>query len=346
MRLPVLLLAALLGACRDEGEPAADASGSDADPVDDGDAEGSSSSTGDPLEEDGSDVCLNAAVTPPGLYRGFLGDKGSNAGGACGAGGPDVFFRLGIEQRVDVQVRATGAGFEPRVGVWGNDCAARFSEAGLLSTAGTSGWVLDVDPSVDLFVAVGGSADAVEASVSGAFELEISTRPVLGMGERCGEPLPGRCEGGSTCAVDPLDLTAPARCVVVPGDRCSTAIDVDVAPGRTELTLDPTTANHSDQHAHACGGARQPERVYRLRLPEISETSQLQIEAEGVVALAARGPTCLPEEARACTDAAEPSVLLQPPPARTLYVFAELPDPAADPEGEVAPALLRVDFTP
>ncbi|MEM6296646.1 MAG: hypothetical protein AAGA54_35595 [Myxococcota bacterium] len=353
MRLHVLLLAVSLGACRDGGDSAGEAAGSDVEPVDDGDDDGgSSSSTGDPIEEDGSDVCLNARVTSPGVFRGDLEGKGSNGGGACGAGGPDVFFRLGLEQRVDVSVRATGVGFEPRVGVWGNDCAARFSEAGLLCTAGTLGWVLDVDPAVDLFIAVGGSADAIEASEGGAFELEISTRPVLEAGERCGDPLPGRCEGGTTCAGDPLDLTAPRRCVVVPGDRCSTAIDVQVDAGRTELTLDPATTEHSDQHAHACGGARLPERVYRLQLPEISETTQLHIEAEGVVALAARGPTCLPEEERACTDAAEPSVRLEPPPARTLYLFAELPEPPEPPEsgdrpeGEVAPALLRLDFTP
>lgn len=305
----------------------------------------SSGSTGEPQQQDGVDVCLSAPARSPGLYRGTLAGADPN-GGACGQSGPDVFFRIEVSRRSDVQVFARGDGYEPRIGVFGNDCAVPFDEGGLLCTVGVPGWVSDVEAGTDLYIAVGASVSDVESSRTGAFELDVRTRNVLAVGERCGDPVWGRCENGSTCAVpdDAQEGDVPEVCVAIPGDRCGNAIDVDVDRGRTTLSIE-ADAVHTDAHHHGCGGERTVERVYRLALPPSSSTTTVRIESDDVLALAARAPTCLLEEEVGCSEppAGTPALVLEGVLPRTLYLFVELPE--RDPEAsEQTPSLVRVDF--
>jgi len=304
--------------------------------------EGSSGSSGEAQLQDGSDVCLSAPARPPGIYRGTLAGMNPN-GGACGQSGPDVFFRIEVARRSDVRVFAQGDGYEPRVGVFGNDCIVPFDESGLLCTVGVPGWVTDVEAGTDLYIGVGASVSDVEGSRTGTFELDVQTRNVLSVGERCGNLVWGRCETGSTCAV-PEGTEDPEVCVAIPGDRCGDAIDVDIDHGRTTLVIE-ADAVHTDAHHHSCGGERTAERVYRLALPSSSSESTLQIEGDDVLALAARAPTCLPEEEIGCDEPSEgsPALALDGVLPRTLYLFVELP--ARDPEAsEQTPSLVRVDF--
>ncbi len=311
-----------------------------------GDTDGSS---GGDEAADGQDVCLSARPLSAGRYEGDLANKDSNGGGACGQGGPDVFFKLEVTHRADVFVAATGQGYEPRVGVFGSDCAARFSDAGLLCTQGVPGWILDVAAGTELFVAVGADADSLPASLDGLpFELELDVRSVLSVGEACEPASRGRCEGGSLCLPTPVDeLEASgelggSRCTAIVGDTCASAIEVEVDRGETALVVE-ADAVHTDAHTHGCAGARTSERVYRLQLPEISDATRLEVHAPEAAALAARGPTCLPAEQRACEhDPRDESLILQPPPSRTLYLFVELPDLADPKASEDAPAVVRL----
>ncbi len=336
-----LACALLVGCPEDSGE-----GGSDEAPMKTGttgeDDEGSSGSSGGDLPSDGQNVCLSAGPLPPGTYGGSLSGKDSS-GGACAQGGPDVYFRIEIERRSDVWVSALGDGYEPRVGVFGNDCAMPFDEAGLLCVSGVPGWVSDVPAGTDLFIAVGASNSDVEGSRTGTFELDVATRNVLEVGERGGEEAWGRCETGSTCAV--LEGSEGAQaCVSIPGDRCGNAIDFDVDHGTASLSIEPGFV-HTDAHRHACGGERSVERVYRLLLPEVSAEATLRIEGDDVLALAARGPTCLPEEERDCSARPEgtPVLTLSGELPRTLYLFVELPEP--DPEAsELSPSVVRLEL--
>ncbi len=342
--LPLLVLLAVAG-CRDGGG----ADGADDQPPtaqattggeDEGSSESSGSSGGERLE-DGYNVCLAAPAVSPGRFRGTLENKDSSGGGACGAGGPDVFVRIGVARRSDLRVFARGDGYEPRVGVFGNDCANPFEDAGLLCTQGVPGWVADVAPGTELYVSVGASPSELEQSPTGAYELEVETRRVLERGELCLPEDRGRCATGTVCA-SAID-GEPAVCVELAGDQCSDAISVDVDRGTTALSVEPE-AVHSDAHAHACGGERTPERVYRLDLPTLGLDASLRVEGERVLALAARGPTCLPDEESACArddEGLEPAFLLEGPLPTGLYLFVELPE---DRSSEQTPAVVRLEL--
>ncbi|MGH1345175.1 MAG: hypothetical protein ACRBN8_26675 [Nannocystales bacterium] len=302
------------------------------------DEDASSGSSGGGVLGAGQDVCLSAPVLPPGVYLSSLQGKRSSGGGACGQGGPDVFFRVAVERPSDVRVSAVGEGFTPRVGVFGNECAVSFEDGGLLCTSGVPGWVPDVPAGAELYVAVGASQADVDASAQGTFQLEVQARDILSVGEACSDPAWGRCEGGTTCAV-PGETGEPAVCVAIPGDRCGNPMPVDVDRGLTALSVE-SGALHTDAHRHTCGGDRISERVYRLELPAVSAEATLRVEGQRVSVLAARGPTCLTEEERACS--ADPEGLavieLQGPLPRTLYLFAELHED----ESELSPSIVRV----
>lgn len=308
---------------------------------DDGDDE--SGTSGDVVFEVGQDVCLSADAVPPGRYEGTLEGK-NGSGGACGQGGPEVFFRIDVARRSDVRVSARGDGYQPRLGVFGNDCAVPFDEAGLLCTSGTAGWVTDVPAGAELYVALGATTADVEGSQTGDYELEVSTRNVLAIGDRCGPEGWGRCETGSTCLAPSDDEEASTVCVEIPGDRCGNPISLYVPRGDSGVTIDRGEP-HTDAHHHGCGGDRTVERVYQLQLPAVSEGAVLRVEGEAVSALAARAPTCLLEEELGCAASPEAtaSLELQGPLPRTMYLFVELPD--LDPEAsELTPAVVRFDL--
>ncbi|MBV1857476.1 MAG: hypothetical protein KUG77_03625 [Nannocystaceae bacterium] len=302
------------------------------------DGEASSGSSGDDVSEDGADVCLSASAVTPGAYFGSLQGKRSSGGGACGEGGPDVFFRVAVARRSDVRVSVAGDGFTPRVGVFGNDCAVRFEDSGLLCTSGVPGWVSDVPAGAELYVAVGASQAEVDASGDGAFMLDVQARDVLSVGDACSNEAWGRCEGGTTCAV-PTGTLDPAVCASIPGDRCGNPIPIDVDRGATALSVEPGVV-HTDAHRHTCGGDRVSERVYRLDLPVVSAEATLRIEGERISVLAARGPTCLTQEERACDTDLEglTAIELGGPLPGTLYLFAELPEGGS----ELSPSIVRL----
>lgn len=332
-----MLVCLASGCSEDEAEqpveqaPLDDATGGD-------DEDSSSGSSGDDTSEDGQDVCLSAPAVTPGVYFGSLQGKRSSGGGACGAGGPDVFFRIGVERRSDVRVSAVGDGFTPRVGVFGNDCAVRFEDSGLLCTTGVPGWVSDVPAGAELYVAVGASQSEIDDSGDGAFRFDVEARDVLSVGEPCSNEAWGRCEGGTTCMV-PAGTREPAVCTSIPGDVCGNPITVEVARGGTALSVESGVI-HTDAHRHTCGGDRISERVYRLELPAVSAEATLHVEGERVSVLAARGPTCLTEQERACDSDLEGSaaINLAGPLPRTLYLFAELPED----ESELSPSIVRL----
>ncbi len=332
------VLVCIVSGCAEDGGEDSDAPAPTQVETTGGDDDASSGSSGDGAFEDGQDVCLSASAVTPGVYEASLQGKRSSGGGACGAGGPDVFFRIRVEHRSDLRVSALGDGFTPRVGVFGNDCAVRFEDSGLLCTSGVPGWVSDVPAGAELYVAVGASQSEIDSSGDGAFRLDVQARDVLSLGEPCSNEAWGRCEGGSTCAV-PAGTQDPAVCTSIPGDRCGKPISLDVDRGVTALSVEPGVV-HTDAHRHTCGGDRISERVYRLDLPAVSAEAILRVEGERVMVLAARGPTCLPEEERAC--GADPEGLaeieLQGPLPRTLYLFVEL----AEDESEQSPSIVRL----
>lgn len=321
--------------CRDEA-PADEVPTQMPNPPDGTSSGGSSGSTG-VMVGDGSETCLAAPVTGAGSFFGSLGGRPDGGVGACGQGGPALFFRIGVEQRSDVRVSVQGEGFEPRVGVFGNDCALRFEDAGLLCTSGVPGWVSDVPAGSDLWVAVGGEQDAIEASPQGAFRLDVQTRRVLPIGEGCANEAWGRCEGGSVCTT--TGDGGPV-CTPIPGDRCGNALDLSLGGGTTVLSIEPD-AIHTDAHRHSCGGDRVTERVYRVELPAVSAEASLSVEGERVLALAARGPTCLDAEEVGCDAQADalPSFTVDGPLPPVLYLFVELP--AAD-TSELSPGVVRL----
>lgn len=332
-----MLVCIVAGCAEDGGEESEAPAPMNAATTDDGE-DASSGSSGDAFSDDGQDVCLSASAVTPGVYFASLRGKRSSGGGACGEGGPDVFFRVAVERRSDLRVSAVGDGFTPRVGVFGNDCAVRFEDSGLLCTSGVPGWVTDVPAGAELYVAIGASQSEIDASGDGAFRLDVQARDVLALGEGCSDEAWGRCEGGTTCAVL-AGTEEPAVCVSIPGDRCGNPIAVDVARGATALSIEPGEL-HTDAHRHTCGGDRISERVYRLEIPAVSAEATLRIEGERVSVLAARGPTCLTEEERAC--GADPNGLagieLEGPLPRTLYLFVEL----AEDESELSPSIVRL----
>ena len=335
---PVASMVLLSVGCRDEAETASeDMSAPDDDTSDADDETSGSSGEGDSARGQGSESCLSAPSLTPGAYSGFLGGRPDGGAGACGQGGPAVFFRIDLDHRSDVSVSAVGEGFEPRVGVFDNDCGLAFDDAGLLCTAGVPGWVSDVPAGSTLFVAVGGDPAAIEASQDGAFRLDVETRPILVAGETCGLEAWGRCEGGTTCV---LGEETSGVCTPIPGDRCGNALDLSLDPGTTVLTID-AEAIHTDAHAHSCGGARMPERVYRVQLPSLSDDATLTLEGERVVALAARAPGCLEAEETACAHEPMglPVATLQGPLPEVLYLFVELSD---EPTSELSPGIVRL----
>lgn len=304
-----------------------------------GDGDDESGSSGDAVSNEvGADVCLSAPAVPPGRYEGTLAGK-SASGGACAQGGPEVFFRFDVARRSDVRVSAHGDGYDPRVGVFGHDCAVPFDEAGLLCTTGTAGWVTDVPAGSELYVAVGAATADVDGSRTGNYALEVSTRNVLSAGERCGPEAWGRCETGSVC-LGAADEGGADVCTEISGDRCGNPISLDIPRGDSGVTIDDTEL-HTDAHHHRCGGDRTAERVYRLELPSVSDEAVLRISGEAVSALAARAPTCLVEEERGCATSSEgtPNLELEGPLPRTMYLFVELPDAS-----EVTPAIVRFDL--
>lgn len=352
-----------LGACRDDGEQ--QAAGEDegmafasASAGDTGEATGDTGTVIVPGEA--TDLCAAAFSIGEGKHVGSLRGHVSDLGGACGAGGPDAFFRLDVPRRSDVWVKADGVGFVPRVGVLPHGCAAEWNTRGLACAEGVGTWVIDVAGGSSLVVAVG--IDAEDPSLvtpppeAGAdaldFRLEVRLRDVLEAGETCDPPERGRCGAGTACLA-PVG-PGPAVCTALHADTCATAAPVEIAIGTSTIEI-PADAIHSDAHAGSCGGARRPERVIALSIPATGDAPTLTVSTETPdIGLSLRGSDCDPHRELACVAASGEGPLISADlpldVGRPVLLFVELPvaeaaeDAGETGAGEEAPIVLQVEL--
>ena len=340
--IPIALLGLVgvpLGCAGDNGE-ASETSTSTQAPADDG------GTTGDEMEGSLADLCEAAPPVPVGRTLGTLRGAGSDLGGACGNGGPDVFALIDVPRRSDVEVTAIGAAFQAWVGVLPSACVGDWSDRSLLCTPGGPGTVLDVAAGTELIVAVGIDPDdpareliPTDATDPLDFALDVRLRNVFAPGDACGTST-GRCATGTVCL---QDTSGTPVCTVIPGDTCATAVEFPVAPGVQTLSIE-RTGNHTDAHQHSCGGARRPERVVALRLADVAEAAELEVRtAEADVELALRGPGCLLADEIACASEDGPTARVPAigdalRGAEVVFLFVEMTDGVAIGEGGWAPA--------
>jgi hypothetical protein len=335
------------------------ASGDDAPPMKDKEPTGGdddeSSSGGPPIVL--GDLCEAAPVVGTGRFVATIYNAASDVDGACGEGGPEVFVRVATEVRADLELAVAGSGFVPRLGVLGSSCTDDWAAEGIACTRGLPATVLDVPAGSSVLVAIGIAGDdpllaSADSDRDMLFALDVALRRVLAPGERCGLPGLGRCEGGSACE---LGQDSTMRCAALEGDTCSTAQPVDLsAVGSISVTIDPAVPQ-TDAHAHSCTGARRPERVLQLRLPDaLPPAAQLSIAtAAADVGLALRGPGCLPSDELACaapspdgTATTVDALVQRQGGFGSVFAFVELPvsqDDLDGAAGELAP--FEVSFT-
>jgi hypothetical protein len=309
------------------------------------------------------DRCEDAIALAAGVVVESLRGRTSAEGGACGGGGPDVVFTLDVAARADVLLTARGRAYEPIVGVLPESCVAGWQSAGLLCSRGVTGVVRDVAPGTRLQVVVGIDPDdpALETLVAEGvpdaleFELRTDVRPVLGADEVC-QGSSGRCQSGTACL--PAADGGIDRCIALAGDTCGTADVVRLESASTRVVV-PADAMQTDAHAHGCGGARVPERVYRIELEaDTRAPARLDIAAQGPVALAVRAAGCDAAREVACAPIPAAggaiSVDLDADAIREgVFVFVELPaqygaTAATDGKetgGEEAPPEIVLDFS-
>jgi hypothetical protein len=321
--------------------------------------------TGSPgVPGEASELCADAPSIGEGKVFGSLRGRQPDLGGACGRGGPDVFFRLDVPLRADVWLEASGVGFVPRVGVLPGGCAAEWMDKSLACIEGVGGWILDVGAASSLVLSVGVDPEdpalLVPAPTEGAdaldFVLDVRLREVLGVGVACEPEGRGRCGAGTACLAPEGDAQGASVCTTLAADTCATAEPVSLALGATTIEIS-ADALHTDAHAHSCAGSRRPERVLALSVPQ---PSRLTVSTEASdVGLALRGPDCDPDGELACDPPSEGGARVVadlPIPGMAagdpILLFVELPsgEPGAAEgtggtgTGEEAPIVLSVDL--
>jgi len=302
----------------------------------------------DEVGDEASDQCSLAPTIGAGVHRGSLRGYSSELEGACGRGGPDAFFRLEVPRRSDIKLRGLGTGFVPRVGVLPHSCASDWESRSLYCDEGVGTWLLDVAAGSGLVVSIGIDPENPELGLPPpmqgpdplSFALEVRLRNVLEPGDLCEPSSRGRCTSGSACLaapdVDEPDAPlGPARCTVLPGDTCESAVELALRTGVTTVELDPETLQ-TDAHAHSCGGARRRERVLRLVLPGPGPHA-LEVRGDRPqVGLALRSPSCVLEDERACADGEEAGtpVITAEVEGASALLFIELPPDETEDEGD------------
>lgn len=310
---------------------------------DTGDESGDTGSA--PAPGEATELCGDAPPIGEGLHVGTLRGRQPDLAGACGQGGPDVFFRLDVPRRSDVWLQARGVGFVPRAGVLPHGCAAEWTDRTLACVEGIGGWITDVGASSSLVVSIGIDPEdpallsaAPAAPTEGPdpldFVLDVRLRDVLSVGEPCEPASRGRCGTGTACLAPDDDDSSVAVCTVLPADTCATAEPLALPFGETTIEISPTEP-HTDAHAHACTGARRPERVIALSVPNAEEPPRLTVSTTHAdVGLALRRNDCDPagelacdapsaEGARIVADLAFDSAV--PDASRRVFLFVELP---------------------
>jgi hypothetical protein len=300
--------------------------------------------------------CNEAPIFSPGLYEGALRGADEDFGGACGLGGPQVFFAVDVQSRSDLFMAVHAETFTPRVELLSAQCVEGnayqcrdASPATLYSVRGGTRIVgsIGIDPLDPALLEEGGDDPL-------AFQLEIDLRPVYAQGEPCGPNTIGRCDGGLSCEIA---QDGYRRCEVLEGDTCARALEVDLPPpGSTtalELDLSADPGKAGDRHEHSCTGVRSRDWVYRLDRAQLEDLAALEGEhrielssAYPELGAAVRGPGCRASDERACTQEISTATLSVDPAALTqgpdgdAYIFVELPD---DAEGVISLALAVVD---
>lgn len=309
-----------------------------------------------------TDLCAAAFSVGAGVHHGTLRSRQPDLDGACGLGGPDAYFRLEVPRRSDVWVRGRGVAFEPRVGVLGTPCAPAWRQGQLLCTQGVGGWIEDLAAGTSVVVAVGispehptiESAPPTEGPDPLDFELTVELRDVLDVGDLCEPASRGRCGTGTACTAGADG--GPATCELLDADTCATAEPLALQYGTTEIAIDRDLP-HSDAHAHSCGGARHPERVYALTLPISDDAPTLSVSSGAPhVGFALRGNDCaLATELQCARPTPQPAAIATQVPSavgRPVMLFVELPVPSEDEDaagteaGEEAPIVVTVQLAP
>ncbi len=180
----LVVVAVIAGGCGD-GD-----AGSDTTATDDETGDDTSNDTERVAGLTPAEACLDAVMVQQGRFEGNLRGSQSDLvyGGACGQGGPDVFMRVRVPLRADLQVAVRGQGFTPRLGL-GTGCVSESTLA-----CGESGQVSlrDVQAGTVLDLAIGMDAaefddlTAMLAPEDGpdplAFVLELGMTQVLAAG--------------------------------------------------------------------------------------------------------------------------------------------------------------------
>lgn len=245
----------------------------------------------------GSSRCDEPAAIGLGRWRGDLAAASVALQGLCGAPGPVAYFAVDLEGAGDVAIEASADAFTPRVGVKFEHCDAPWSVCG----DGGPLWLTNVAAGTTLIVAVSVPVDEYPpAWLDGTglpfdVTLGLRARRIVAAGEACLGDV--RCEAGTRCVE--ADAMAVPVCVSVPGDLCSTALEIELEAS-SDVVLEPVPEPRpNDDHHHSCGGEDVPEWVYRLVRPN-AEPGVLRISGSEDAMLAVRGASCLPEDELAC----------------------------------------------
>ena len=296
------------------------------------------------------ETCETAMRLGSGRHLGNLRERGEQRGGACGQGGPELFFEVEAPARADLIVDLKGAEFAPRLDWLTADCLPDLSYA--CSDLPTF-VAYDQAPGSRLRFSIGldGEDPALGAApIPGQpdpldFELELAWREVVGAGAPCAPSLASRCASSLVCDAE------SSTCVSLPGNACATPTSLELPdpaaspPQNTlSLTVDPAQG-WGDVHAHSCGGTRRAEQVFRIpraaleALPSTAAVEISQSAGPSPLTLAARGPGCAAEAELACVGDAQAQPLRieastwEAAPAGDLYLFVELPEGAAEAVG-------------
>jgi hypothetical protein len=318
----------------------------------DGESTAGTSTGGEFETPEADDSCTAAPEVVPGRWQGTLRDAGGEQGGACGAGGRDAFLRVAIPQRADLIVSAVGVGYVPRLSVSTAECAPL---PALACSEGLPLVVHDLRAGSEMVVTIGADPEDTvfeNPSLDGvdqlAFAVDLDLRLVLGEGAICLPVERGRCAGGTACLVELENGVEVGRCRTLAAENCATAEALVLAQDVTTLEFEIATP-HRDDHFHGCTGHRMRDRVYRLALDsefaaELGPDASVRIAADDPeVALALRGPGCLPTHELAC---APPELELGVPAEvevgahEPVFLFVEWPE---DEEG--VPAMLGLTMT-
>lgn len=305
-----------------------------------------------------AEACEDAPVLEPGRVRGNLRGRSEQFGGACGLGGPELFFAVELPQRADVIIDVVGADFAPRLEWTNADCLV---EPTFACSFASTFVAYDVAAGSKLRFSVGIDPDAPALAVPFDptrpdpldFDLSLGLRAVLQAGQPCADPQGqaselGRCGGALVCGDDGL-------CGELPSNACANALPIVLAePGQSSSLSVDAEEGFTDVHAHSCAGQRLAERVFAIDRGQLESFAGQELEISQTapvgpdpgVAMAIRAPGCLAEHEIACAadllngPVRVPVDDLLTPGVGAAYLFADIPDGA---DGVISLSVAVVD---